>query len=119
MQSKETILNKSSNISFNMKNKEIIFIKYKLSHDGYDCYGPQSNIYDINIIIKENNDYILYNYHKEDWYSSCDNDYYLDYMIKLSELSNSNLHLFPKLTSENDIILYNAYFEKISTFNLI
>lgn len=60
------------------KNKNIIFCKEFISHDGCDNLGWQSNIYDLIIIIEENNNLIFYNYHCEDWFSDSDNvEYYL------------------------------------------
>ena len=59
-------------------NKDIIFIEEYLSHDGYDRYGPKSNILDLFIIEKIDNSYIFNNYHLEKWYTPQDDkEYYL------------------------------------------
>jgi len=64
-----SISSKASIVINYLKNKYHI-IKYKeiLNHDGYDRYGPQSNFWDLYVIIKKNNKYRLLNFHWEDWF---------------------------------------------------
>ena len=52
------------------KNNVIVYIKEDLTHDGYDQYGPESNLWDLYIYIKHinNDDIIILNYHWEDWF---------------------------------------------------
>jgi hypothetical protein len=38
-----------------------------LSHDGYDNYGPESDIWDLFII---DDKYMLYHYHWENWFTT-------------------------------------------------
>jgi hypothetical protein len=59
---------------FNDKN--IIDVTEKITHDGYDEYGPNSNIWDLYITVKEDNKYIKYNYYFEDWFNE-----YKDYEL--------------------------------------
>lgn len=54
------------------KYKNIVRIFETRDHDGYDEYGPKSNIWDIYIVFKNNNDLIYHNYHHEEWF--CKND---------------------------------------------
>ena len=49
--------------------KNIIFAVEYMEHDGYDKYGPESNLWDLYIIESiPNNDFMIYNYHWEDWF---------------------------------------------------
>ena len=48
------------NILSVFKDKNIIYLKEYLSHDGFDRHGPQSNLWDLHIIIELNDDYIFY-----------------------------------------------------------
>ncbi len=45
---------------YETKNWDIIKITTKLDHDGYDRYGPQSNLYYLMVIHKEKNDCNFY-----------------------------------------------------------
>jgi len=54
------------------KYNNIVRIFETKDHDGYDEYGPKSNIWDIYIVFKNNNDLIYHNYHHEEWF--CKND---------------------------------------------
>ena len=70
--------------------KEVILVKEELSHDGYDSLGPKSNLYNLWILEKTYDDYILYFYHFEDWFHpNNDKIYKLENTYKLSELSNT------------------------------
>ena len=80
--------------------QKIIYINKHVGHDGYDEDGPKSTIYDIDIIIKNDNeynklgkkdDYIFLNYHQEHWpyhNGGMEGDFTLDYFCKLSEVKS-------------------------------
>lgn len=71
-------LSKYSKIGQEFLNKEInnyqnvVRIFETKDHDGYDEDGPKSNLWDIYIVFKNNNDLIYHNYHHEEWF--CKND---------------------------------------------
>lgn len=69
-------ISEKGNIIINkfFNDKEIILIKECLDHDGYDKYGPKSNLWSLFIIKKEDDNFILYEYYYEDWFSK----YYID-----------------------------------------
>jgi len=54
------------------KYKNIVRIFETKDHDGYDEYGPKSNLWDMYIVFKNNKDLIYHNYHHEEWF--CKND---------------------------------------------
>ncbi len=65
----------------NHTNEEIVSVHETLSHDDYDDEGPKSNLYDLFIVGKHNDDeYKYYYYHRENWFSgaACDHCYYLE-----------------------------------------
>lgn len=39
-----------------------------LSHDGYDKYGPESDLWDLDFITQKNGEYIYYSCHWENWF---------------------------------------------------
>ncbi len=71
-----------------MSNKNILLYDYYLSHDGYDVDGPQSDLYDIFMITVENDKYIYYEFHFENWYSSIKEEIEL---VKSFELNNKSI----------------------------
>ncbi len=50
--------------------KEILSKKELLTHDGYDQYGPKSNCWTLEIVVKEEDNSFLYKYYYEDWFST-------------------------------------------------
>ena len=71
--SKENGIIDYDNINIYYHNKPIqnlISTKSRLEHDGYDMYGPKSNIYDIIIVYKnlDSEEIIVDNWHAEYWY---------------------------------------------------
>lgn len=95
--------NEANNVISYYKNKNIIYFQEMLDHDGYDSYGPESNLWDLDIIIEINNDYIFYNYHWEDWYSKNQERKYNLYQpkLKLSQTTKENIHYFDKHTNDS------------------
>jgi hypothetical protein len=45
---------------------------YDVSHDGYDKYGPQSELYDLYVLENSN----VYHYHDEDWFDGNEHTFY-------------------------------------------
>jgi hypothetical protein len=71
-----------------MQNKNIVLYDYYLTHDGYDEYGPKSDLYDIFIVTYEDNQYIFYEFHFENWYDSLKEEIEL---VKSFILNNESL----------------------------
>lgn len=71
----QDVLNKYLN-----KNIQITYYKLKIDHDGYDYYGPQSNLYDFYVYYRIGYNYYFDVWHREDWFSNDDDDPY--YLIK-------------------------------------
>lgn len=93
-----------------LKNKKVVYCKHYVSHDGYDKHGPKSNLYDYYIIVNENDDYIFYSFHKEQWYrNNDDEDFELWEMIPLSKITKNDFHMFPEIKLDCDIDLKKAY----------
>ena len=70
----EDVLNK-----YKQKNIEIAYNKVKIEHDGFDQYGPQSNLYTFFVYYRIGYDYYLDVWHREDWYHGDDDDPYILY----------------------------------------
>lgn len=74
----------------------------------------KSHLYYIQIVVREDGDYVFYSYHKEKWFSANDDkDYSLITKIKLSEVNKKNLYKFPKIIIESD--LKREYKKKIKS----
>lgn len=69
------VLNKYKN-----KNIEVAYSMLKTDHDGYDYYGPQSNLYNFYVYYRIGYNYYFDVWHREDWFSGDDDDLY--YLIK-------------------------------------
>jgi len=85
--------------------KNIIWIKIEIEHDGYDRYGPQSNLYDLYFIEKVYDKYIFYNYHTENWFDKT-NEHKTFFLYKKKIVEDIYIE---KLKGENDI----KYFKEI------
>jgi len=90
-------------ISENHMNDDIIYVSEEISHDGYDIDGPESDIYDLFVIVK-NNDmsgiYDYYHYHRENWFNGGKEDkmYYLEDKQRISDLIEiNNLNNYSKI----------------------
>ena len=60
--------------------KEVIFATQIIEHDGYDRYGPESDLFTLYIFTKECGEYILYRYYYEYWYDGNQQKY--DFELK-------------------------------------
>ena len=61
-----------------LSNKEILWMSMKVDHDGYDNYGPESNLVSLYIITKENDTYDYYMFYYEDWFNGTNEEYELN-----------------------------------------
>ena len=63
-------------------------IKIEISHDGYDKYGPKSNLYDMKILHYDNQKLYLSLWHRENWFTGQDDEkyYYHDKTLNLNNL---------------------------------
>lgn len=61
---------------YNDNNLSVINYKKRVEHDGYDMYGPQSNLYYLVIFYKKKDDYNFYIdfWCREYWFCSQDDD---------------------------------------------
>lgn len=67
----------SKEIEQYIKEKDkIILEEVLISHDGYDKYGPKSNLYDLVVIIEREGELLYEIFHKEDWYNGDVEEYY-------------------------------------------
>lgn len=63
---------------YKKKNIDVIYTKRTVEHDGFDQYGPQSNLYDFYVYYRIGYHYYIDIWHREDWYRADDDDpYYL------------------------------------------
>jgi len=62
--------------SFKNDNIQIIHIKHKLEHDGYDYYGPKSNIHYLWVYYKKGYDMFCSRYSREYWFHGEDDEGY-------------------------------------------
>ena len=81
--------------------ENIVYVREILSHDGYNSFGPESDLWDLYLIIKENDDYIYYHYRWENWFlKEIEDDYEVYQETKLSETILENILLFHKKTKD-------------------
>ena len=61
---------------FNPREREIISWRKFVTHDGYDRYGPESNLYDL-VVISRRKKLLFYSvFHREYWFYDDDNEEY-------------------------------------------
>ena len=63
---------------------EIIDTKTIITHDGYDAYGPESDLFDFYILYQKNKEIFLNNYHRENWFDGVLEEYYLCNTLNIS-----------------------------------
>lgn len=51
------------------KEDHVLYEYIKVDHDGYDQYGPKSNLYDYYVIIQRNNKILYEIFYRENWFS--------------------------------------------------
>jgi hypothetical protein len=80
MNIKYNVSSEAKNVLKTYRNLEILNVKESLSHDGYDIYGPKSNLWDLYIIFKNNkNNKITAHWHYEQWFYANDETQYYFY----------------------------------------
>lgn len=98
---KQKVDHKNNILKKYFNDKNVIYTKEILEHDGYDKYGPESNLWTLYIIIRNDNDYILYRYYYEDWHK---NKEYLNF-----DINNDSLYNFESSNTLNKIENYDFY----------
>ena len=63
----------------------ILDTKTLISHDGYDAYGPESDLFDLYVLYLKDNEIFLDNYHRENWFDGMNEEYSL---YKTKNISN-------------------------------
>jgi hypothetical protein len=69
----------------NYKIANIIKIERDLEHDGYDMYGPKSDLWDLKITYMENDKKYLTIWHRENWFTGDGEEYFFS---KKEEVNN-------------------------------
>ena len=88
-----------------MKDDKIIFENIKIDHDGYDSYGPESNLYDYLIILQRENKILYEIFHREYWFRGKDDEEYypcnsVPFERNVIKVLNKYEHISPKYISE-------------------
>ena len=97
-------------IKYNIDN--IISTNLIISHDGCGQFGPESNIYDYNVLFINNNKIYYVNFHREYWYRGKDDEEYEVYDNNIfkrcisDELINKGYYNIDKLPDGVSGILY-------------
>lgn len=77
------------------KSLEILKVVETLDHDGYDMYGPKSNLWELFVLYKKNNTVCVFVYNREDWFDSKPKDYRqvynVEYDILVKKLRKTSL----------------------------
>lgn len=94
------------------ENIRIYYQKVFLDHDGYDRYGPESNIWDIIVLIINETKFQLDIWHGEDWFDG-DFKFYLEKSIDIDNFESINRFLM--MAAENK--LYSQFFRSIFDTN--
>ena len=68
--------------------KSIVCLHESISHDGYDEDGPESDLYDLLILQKNEEKYMVSCYHRENWYTGGEPEEYTK-MWKMSVTESS------------------------------
>lgn len=87
--------------------ENILFVMEELDHDGHNKSGYVSNLWTLYIIFHNNNENILYTFHREEWYG--------DISEKYSIMNQSSINCLNKYY----IYLLNNHLSYIKDNNLI
>jgi hypothetical protein len=80
--------------------KEVLFVKEIIEHDGYDKYGPESDLFTLYIFTKEDNEYVLYRYYYEYWYDGNLQNYDFELKWNVKDISLYDLEKIYDCKSE-------------------
>ena len=83
----------SDTIKKEIGKKKIEYFHKSRSFVGFNKNGAKSHLYDIQIVVYDDGDYVFYSYHKEERITK----------IKLSEVNKNNLYKFPRIIIESDL----------------
>lgn len=72
--------------------EKLIASHENLDHDGYDRYGPESDLWDLYLITKKGSDYIFYSLHWENWFRNEPHEYDLECRRYLKNMVSSNYY---------------------------
>jgi hypothetical protein len=101
-------------------NKEVIFVKEIIEHDGYDSYGPESDLFTLYIFTKEDGEYILYRYYYEYWYDGNYNNYVFELKWNAKDISLydiEKIYDFQNEIKNSDLLsILEPKFQRIDTF---
>jgi hypothetical protein len=106
-------------------NEKVITYSEELSHDGYDRYGPESDLWDLYLITQKGSDYIVYSLHWENWFRREPHVYDVCYCNYLKN-ANSESYLWSKVKrmcqDNKDLLRYfnsvnNAFYHKMIEYD--
>lgn len=92
----EDVLNK-----YKKKYIDVVYSKVKIYHDGYDQYGPQSDLNDFYVYYRKGYDYYFDIWHREDWYSGDDDDPYFLLKYKMNYFKYDDKELIKYLKNNH------------------
>jgi hypothetical protein len=72
--------------------EKLIAFHENLEHDGFDRYGPESDLWDLNLITKKGSDYIYYSLHWENWFRGEKKEYELECRRYLKNMVSNSYH---------------------------
>jgi hypothetical protein len=91
------------------KTKYIIDYKEILDHDGYDEYGPESNLWDFFILYTSGGEDFVEWYHLEDWFlKDTSKEYTLNVTLNMNIIRNIEESL--RKTLENKVVKMFGYY---------
>lgn len=91
---------------YNINN--VISSKVEITHDGYDEYGPESNLYDYHVLFYLDSKIYYVKFHREYWFHGKDEEeYYLDNQNIFNRCISDELTSMGYYYSDNCINLLN------------
>ena len=79
--------------------KTILDTKIVVSHDGYNEYGPESDLFDLYVLYSKDNQIFLDNYHRENWFDGMNEEYSLYETRNISNILKDKSYIKKFLTS--------------------
>ena len=88
--------------------ENILFVMEDLDHDGHDRFGYISNLWNLYVIYHQNNEYIMYTFHREEWYGDKSEEYTVMYNSPINTINQYNIFiLYDNLSYIKDNNLIN------------